>query len=195
MRNNVGSLMWDLDERYEFFESSTLDGRDSNNRYFPINRKRIVQPWSKEYHLIENLSGRGDCNYRSKTMCVSFDATCVERVSPNRAVNPTTGLVSRIGEGSGLQKHLSRVRDRRRVNEYVTTFLRSSHLDLVILSRRGNLQSDDALLLHRRLSIESRVRGKKLILISLMNAYVKLNNRSFLRSISFDYIYEKLNRL
>lgn len=44
MRNNVGSLMWDLDERYEFFESSTLDGRDSNNRYFPINRKRIVQP-------------------------------------------------------------------------------------------------------------------------------------------------------
>lgn len=71
MRNNVGSLMWDLDERYEFFESSTLDGRDSNNRYFPINRKRIVQPRSKEYHLIENLSGRGDCNYRSKTMYVA----------------------------------------------------------------------------------------------------------------------------
>lgn len=162
---------------------------------------RIVQPRSKDARILsvksyrENLSGRGDCDYHSKTLCnrsacISFHATCVERVSPNRAVNPTTGLVSRIGEGSGL-KHLSRVRDRRRVNEYVTQtlrhVLRSSHLDLVILSRQGNLQSDDALLLHRRLSIESRVRGKKLILISL-NAYVKLNNRSFLRSISFDYL-------
>lgn len=95
---------------------------------------RIVQPRSKDVRILsvksyrENLSGRGDCDYHSKTLCnrsacISFHATCVERVSPNRAVNPTTGLVSRIGEGSAL-KHLSRVRDRRRVNEYVTRTLR-----------------------------------------------------------------------
>lgn len=103
---------------------------------------RIVQPRSKDARILsvksyrENLSGRGDCDYHSKTLCnrsacISFDATCVERVSPNRAVNPTTGLVSRIGEGSAL-KHLSRVRDRRRVNEYVTRTLRHVlRLDLV----------------------------------------------------------------
>lgn len=151
MRNNVGSYSYVgfvlLDARYEFF--STLDGRDSNNRYLSLLIENHLHAYSstaieRRAHPIGEIVSRKFIWARrlrlyiihSKTLCnrsacISFHATCVERVSPNRAVNPTTGLVSRIGEGSGL-KHLSRVRDRRRVNEYVTRTLRHVlRLDLV----------------------------------------------------------------
>lgn len=144
-----------MDARYEFF--SKLDGRESNNR----NHLRYDIAYSstaieRRAHLVcENLSGREDCDYHCENACISFDATCVGRVSPNRAVNPTTGLVSRIGEGSvGFETSVegSRSRKGKRVRDanLLRHVLRSSHLDLVVLPSQGNLQGNDAL------SIESR---------------------------------------